>query len=55
MSRTDLAERLNTLDKTKKTTRLKVWRVETGKVQLPSDDLKLWARALKAKPSELIA
>lgn len=55
MSRTDLAERLNTLDKTKKTTRLKVWRVETGKTNLPSDDLRLWAKALKVKPSELVA
>ena len=48
LTRSELAERLGT-------TRLKVWRVETGKVQVPADDLPVWAKVLKTKPAELVA
>lgn len=48
MSREDLAQKLGTK-------RMKVWRVETGKTRLPADELKLWARALKTKATELVA
>ncbi|HET9748353.1 MAG TPA: helix-turn-helix transcriptional regulator [Casimicrobiaceae bacterium] len=48
MSREELAQKLGT-------TRMQVWRVEAGKRVLRVDELKTWAKALKAKPSELIA
>lgn len=48
LTRTQLAERL-------KITRLKVWRVETGKIKVAADDLRAWARALRTRPTELIA
>ena len=37
------------------TTRMSVWRVEAGKSQLRADALRPWARALKIKPTELVA
>jgi transcriptional regulator with XRE-family HTH domain len=48
MSRQELAEKLNT-------TRMTVWRIETGKGQLPADRLRKWARALKTKATEFVA
>jgi hypothetical protein len=32
-----------------------VWRVENGKTRIPSDRLKVWARALRVKAVELLA
>jgi transcriptional regulator with XRE-family HTH domain len=34
--------------------RLKVWRVETGEVKVPSDDLRVWAKALKTRAARLL-
>jgi len=48
MSRAELAAKLGT-------TRMSVWRVEAGKSQLRADALRPWARALKIKPTELVA
>ena len=48
LSRSELAERLGV-------TRLKVWRVETGAIQVPADHLANWADALETKPAELVA
>lgn len=48
LSRADLAKRL-------KTTRLRVWRIETGKTELPSSELPAFARALTVDVAELVA
>jgi transcriptional regulator with XRE-family HTH domain len=48
MSREELAKKLGT-------TRMTVWRVENGKVQVPADELRYWARALKTSVSRLVA
>ena len=48
MSREELAQKLEI-------TRMTVWRIENGKMRLPVDRLKNWARALKTKVAELVA
>lgn len=48
LSREDLAQRLGT-------TRLRVWRIETGKTKLDSDELPKFAEALQTTVSELVS
>lgn len=48
LSRSNLAKKLGV-------TRMTVWRVENGKTHLRADQLKPWAKALRSKPSELVA
>jgi transcriptional regulator with XRE-family HTH domain len=58
LTRAQLAEELSKLLiplEKKPVTRLAVWRVETGKVQVPADDLCFWAQALRIKPSHLVS
>jgi transcriptional regulator with XRE-family HTH domain len=48
LSRHELGQKLGT-------TRMTVWRIEKGKVQLPADGLKAWAKALRTTVAELVA
>jgi transcriptional regulator with XRE-family HTH domain len=48
LSREDLAQKLGT-------TRMTVWRVENGVVQVGADALRSWAKALKTNVAELVA
>ena len=48
MSRKALAAKL-------KTTRVRVWRIETGVTPILADDLEKWARALRTTAAELVA
>lgn len=48
MSRSTLAEKLGI-------TRMTVWRVEAGETQIPADDLRVWAKALRVPVTELVA
>ncbi|HWU90532.1 MAG TPA: helix-turn-helix transcriptional regulator [Kofleriaceae bacterium] len=48
LTREQLAQRLNT-------TRVRVWRVETGKIGLDVSELPRWAEALGVTAAELLA
>lgn len=48
LSREELAEKL-------KTTRLRIWRIETGKTKLTADELPDFAKALKCDVEDLVA
>jgi transcriptional regulator with XRE-family HTH domain len=48
LSRSALAKKL-------KTTRIRVWRIETGKTKLSLEDAPRWARALRMEVTELLA
>lgn len=48
LSRPELAQRL-------RTTRIRIWRIETGRTQVPSDCLPKFARALRTTVAELVA
>lgn len=48
ISRAELARRLDS-------TRMTIWRIETGKVQVPADHLRDFARALKTPVESLVA
>lgn len=48
LTRDQLAKRLNT-------TRLRVWRIETGKTRLPAEEIRSFARVLKLRVEELVA
>lgn len=47
LSREQLAKKLGI-------TRMTVWRIETGTSPLTTDELRIWARALKVKAAELL-
>ena len=48
LSRHELAQKLGT-------TRMTVWRIENGKTQLPADELKAWAKALRTTVAKLVS
>ncbi len=48
LTRDDLAKRL-------KTSRLKVWRIETGRTRVTADHLPMYAKALRTTVAELLA
>lgn len=55
LSRDELAKRLNALDKDLKLTRLKVWRIETGKQKVDADTLPLFAIVLETDAGSFVA
>lgn len=53
--RTQLGLTRDQLAKRLKTTRIRVWRIETERTRLPMAELSVWAKALKVTPAELVA